>query len=147
MRHVVPAMFQQRRAVVVSEFGGILLFADISARYCDAGRKGSICLLHRWTDAAFAEKSSERSGSIKKVNLHREPAALCPRLGPGLVFSYKVRYIVGFELVEMTISTNPLVEMTISAIRNLRYIVTCTIIRIIRETDRRPRNHSRPRKH
>ena len=28
------------------------------------------------------------------------------RLGPGPAFSYKLRYIVGFWLVEMTISTN-----------------------------------------
>ena len=27
--------------------------------------------------------------------------------GPGPIFSYKLRYIVGFRLVEMAISTNP----------------------------------------
>ena len=60
-------------------------------------QKGGICLLYEWRQIlhfAFAEQYT------------------CPyyndiHYSPGIVFSYKLRYIVVFGLVEMTISTNP----------------------------------------
>ena len=42
---------------------------------------------------------------VLKAVTHADPESI-NRLLPGPVFSYKLRYIVGFWLVEMAISTN-----------------------------------------
>ena len=91
--------------------------------YCHEKPEGSNCLLHKWAVTAFwlcsAVTVPRRSVTITSAEpafseVIPHQAAVYTRFlhgtlygaQPGPVFSYKLRYIVGFALVEMAISTN-----------------------------------------